>query len=128
MQKATLLDMIRQNRVAGIGQPEEVDALAKQYPYVASFQILKAIALKESGDIAYHEQLSRTAIAVQDRTKLYEYMVKQSLVDRIDEDSQEANAPDPNRIEAPFPEREESPQDSSAPTSFRKNSFSPSIR
>lgn len=88
--------MIDAKRVGGIAQYEELDDLAARFPYCSTFQVLRAIGLKERDSIDFKTQLNRASIAIQDRSKLYEYTVKQNLLTRIQESQTEVE-----KIETP---------------------------
>lgn len=83
MQQREIIAMIDAKRVGGIAQYEELDELAARFPYCSTFQVLRAIGLKERDSIDFKTQLNRASIAIQDRSKLYEYTVKQNLLTRI---------------------------------------------
>ncbi|NEN23000.1 hypothetical protein G3O08_05735 [Cryomorpha ignava] len=81
--------MIDARRVQGIGDAQGLHKLADKYPYCATFQVLSAIDLKEQDSIDFKNQLNRAAIAIQDRSKLYDYIVKENLLSRIEASSAE---------------------------------------
>lgn len=85
MQRRELIAMMNQRRVEGLGDSDELAALAGKYPYCSTFQVLKAIGLKEADSIDLSAQLNRAAIAIYDRSNLYDYIVKDRLLQRIEE-------------------------------------------
>jgi len=87
MQQREIISMIDAKRVDGIAKYEELDELALRFPYCSTFQVLRAIGLKERDSIDFKTQLNRASIAIADRSKLYEYTIKQNLLTRI-QDSQ----------------------------------------
>ncbi len=92
MQRRELIEMMNRRSVESFGHAEEVITLANKYPYCATFQVLKAIGLKENDSLDFSTQLNRAAIAIQDRSKLYNYIVKDQLLKRI-EDSERESSP-----------------------------------
>lgn len=91
MQQREIIAMIDAKRVGGIAQYEELDELAARFPYCSTFQVLRAIGLKERDSIDFKTQLNRASISIQDRSRLYEYTVKQNLLSRIQESQSEAD-------------------------------------
>lgn len=93
MQRRELIAMMEKRRVENLGDFSELERLTAQYPYCSTFQVLKAIGLREKDDIDFSAQLSRAAIAIQDREKLYDYIVKDQLLERIAESERSSEAP-----------------------------------
>lgn len=92
MQQREIIAMMDARRVQGIGDAEGLRELANKYPYCATFQVLKAIHLKEQDSIDFKNQLNRCAIAIQDRSKLYDYIVKENLLSRIETSAAEMDS------------------------------------
>jgi|SRR5690554_36628 len=101
MQQREIIAMIDAKKVDGIAQYEELDDLTARFPYCSTFQVLRAIGLKERDSIDFKTQLNRASIAIQDRAKLYEYTVKQHLLTRIQESQTAAEAAEPKKISEP---------------------------
>ena len=99
MQQREIIAMIDAKRVGGIAQYEELDELAARFPYCSTFQVLRAIGLKERDSIDFKIQLNRASIAIQDRSKLYEYTVKQNLLTRILESQTEVEEVESEKVE-----------------------------
>lgn len=91
MQRRELIEMMDRRSVESFGHADEVEALASKYPYCATFQVLKAISLKENDSLDFSSQLNRAAIAIQDRSKLYNYIVKDQLLKRIGDTERESS-------------------------------------
>ncbi len=87
MQQREIIAMMDARKVQGISSTDGVSQLAEKFPYCSTFQVLKAIGLKEQDSLDFKTQLNRAAIAIQDRSKLYEYIVKENLLDRIEASS-----------------------------------------
>ena len=94
MQQREIIAMMDARRVQGIGDAEGLHKLSDKYPYCSTFQVLKAINLKEKDSIDFKIQLNRAAIAIQDRSKLYDYIVKENLLSRIEASSEEIEVED----------------------------------
>ena len=107
MQQREIIAMIDARRVQGIGDADGLHNLADKYPYCSTFQVLKAINLKEQDSIDFKSQLNRAAIAIQDRSKLYDYIVKENLLSRIEASSAEVEVVDTKEVSVPtLPELE----------------------
>lgn len=107
MQQREIIAMMDARKVQGIGDAVGLHELADKYPYCATFQVLKAINLKEQDSIDFKIQLNRAAIAIQDRSKLYDYIVKENLLSRIEASAEEIEE-DPKEVQAPaLPEMEQ---------------------
>ena len=80
MQKSTIISMMEKRSVAGVDQLADIEKLTTEYPYCATFQILKAIGLKEQDDIAFKTQLNIAAIYASDRSKVYDYLIRPQIL------------------------------------------------
>ena len=92
MQRRELIEMMDQRSVETFGNIDAVRSLAEKYPYCATFQVLKAVGLRENDSLDFSAQLNRAAIAIQDRSKLYNYIVKDQLLRRIEDTERESTA------------------------------------
>src|SRR5690606_29456274 len=120
MQQREIISMMGARRVQGIGDEAGLRKLAEKYPYCSTFQVLNAINLKEQDSIDFKSQLNRAAIAIQDRSKLCDYIVKENLLSRIEAsvtESEERGLPEILEATASqpepvtHPEEEINPQD-----------------
>lgn len=91
MQQRDIIAVIDAKRIKGIADFEDIESLSDRFPYCSTFQTLKAIGLKERDSIEFKTQLNRASIAIQDRSKLYEYIVKENLLSRIEKSDTENN-------------------------------------
>jgi len=107
MQQKDIIAAINAKRIRGIADFQDIESLSDRFPYCSTFQTLKAIGLKEQDSIEFKTQLNRASIAIQDRSKLYEYIVKDNLLSRIEESEAEEKV----IIESP-PEKESDPSNS----------------
>jgi hypothetical protein len=113
MQTQAIIQMVDAAKVGNRASLEELDALVEEHPWCSTFQVLKAMALKEKDDIGFKKQLNRAAIAIQDRTKLYNYLVEDSLKTRIEAVETEVSEPkssEPHSIKGPGKERQSAPE------------------
>jgi len=72
--------MMEKCSVTGVDQLAGIEKLIIEYPYCATFQILKAIGLKEQDDIAFKTQLNIAAIYASDRSKVYDYLIRPQIL------------------------------------------------
>src|SRR5690554_3476939 len=99
--------MLDARRVQGIGDEAGLLKLVAKYPYCATFQVLHAINLKEQDSIDFKSQLNRSAIAIQDRSKGYDYIIKENQLRRIEassSESQEKSIPENSDVPISNPE------------------------
>ncbi len=89
MQQKEIIASMNAKRIRGIADFQDIESLSDRFPYCSTFQTLKAIGLKEQDSIEFKTQLNRASIAIQDRSKLYEYIVKENFLSRIEESEAE---------------------------------------
>lgn len=75
--------MMEKRTVTGVDQLTGIEKLTTEYPYCATFQILKAIGLKEHDDIGFRNQLNMAAIYASDRSKVYDYLVRPQVLKSV---------------------------------------------
>lgn len=83
MQKSEFIHIIKQGKVSPTSNYNELDSLVHQYPYSSTLQVLRALAAKQEDRIDLSSALEKAAISIQDRKKLYQYIVKDSLATRV---------------------------------------------
>ncbi len=83
MLKSEFLNIIQSGQIAPYSNYVELSSLANQYPYSSTLQVLKAIAAKQEDRIEQNESLETAAVYIQDRSKLYDYTLKESLNKKI---------------------------------------------
>lgn len=76
--------MLSERSVKGTATVADISSLVERYPYCSSFQVLSAIALKETDSIDAKAQLNIASIYIQDRENLYEYIVRDSLLKTVE--------------------------------------------
>lgn len=101
MQKSTLISMMEEKSVLGRSNLTQIDKLLENHPYCATFQILKAIGLKESDDIDFKAQLNIAAIYTGDRSKLYDYVVREKLLTSVKSSEAESAPVNEKAVEVP---------------------------
>lgn len=89
MLKSEFLDIIQSRKIAPYSNYEELSSLANQYPYSSTLHVLKAMAAKQEDRIEQNESLEIAAVYIQDRSKLYDYTLKESLGKKIKEFSED---------------------------------------
>jgi len=88
MQKSEFINIIESGQVAPYASYEELSSLAEKYPFSSTLHVLKALAARQEDRIDQNASLSKAAIYIQDRKKLYAYTVKDSLDQKIKEISE----------------------------------------
>ncbi len=83
MQQSDIIKAIEAKSPVGILTDEDLQYLTSKYPYASTFHVLRAIGLKKSDHIDAKSQLNLASVYIQDRSKLYEYVVRKSLLDQI---------------------------------------------
>ncbi len=63
----------------------EIRNLSLKYPYCSSFKVLLAMGAKEKDDLELKEFINVAAVYVQDRSKLYDRVVRDGLLRKIEE-------------------------------------------
>jgi len=91
MQKSEFIKIIKRVEVAPYSNFEELNSLAKQYPYSSTLHVIKALAAKEEDRIEQNSSLEIAAVYIQDRSKLYDYTVRKSIDHKIKEFSDSAD-------------------------------------
>jgi hypothetical protein len=70
----------------------EIEKLVLEYPYCAGFRVAHAIAKKEEDALDTKSSINIAALYTQDRSKLYDYIIKSSLEQKVTELSNETHA------------------------------------
>lgn len=89
MQKSDFIHIVKTRKVAPNTSYNELVELAEKYPFSSTLHILKALAAKEEDRIDQNTSLENAAIYIQDRSKLYDYTVRESLDKKIKAFSEE---------------------------------------
>lgn len=66
----------------------DLKRLSEEYPYCSTFKVLLALGSKETDDLELRETINLASIYVQDRSKLYDFVVRDSLRKKIEEDTE----------------------------------------
>jgi hypothetical protein len=116
MQKSDFIHIVKTRKIAPNTSYEELVDLAEKYPFSSTLHILKALAAKEEDRIDQNTSLENAAIYIQDRSKLYDYTVRESLDKKIKEFSEErGETGEPERIKDLPIEAENSPANQDVP-------------
>ncbi len=83
MQQSDIIKAIEAKSPVGILSDDDLQYLTSKYPYASTFHVLRAIGLKKSDHIDAKSQLNLASVYIQDRSKLYEYVVRKGLLDQI---------------------------------------------
>lgn len=84
MQYQDIISMVTNRHVGNKASIGSLNSLVEKYPYCATFQVLKTIALKEQDSIELKGQLKVASVYIQDRSNLYDYIVKENLLKTVD--------------------------------------------
>jgi len=93
MTRHNLTQLILKPGAIGETELRSITALADQFPYCQTLQILKTKGMHNIQDIGYADQLKLTAITVSDRRKLYEIIMRETLLQQIREIEKETENP-----------------------------------
>lgn len=85
MERAKIIEMIDSGLIPGGSDFNEIRNLSQKYPYCSSFKVLLAIGAKEKDDLELKEFINMASIYVQDRSKLYDRVVRDGLLRKIEE-------------------------------------------
>lgn len=78
-----ILGFIEDTRSLAGDDVADILNLAKRYPYCQTLQLLKIIGLKNNDDIEYKNQLNLASVYSGDRHLLYEYIIRENLLQTI---------------------------------------------
>ncbi|MCZ4408019.1 hypothetical protein O3Q51_04320 [Cryomorphaceae bacterium 1068] len=85
MERAKVIEMIDSGLIPDGSDFNEVRNLSLKYPYCSSFKVLLAMGAKENDDLELKEFINMASIYVQDRSKLYDRVVRDGLLRKIEE-------------------------------------------
>ena len=85
MERVKVIEMIDSGRIPGGSDFSEIRNLATKYPYCSTFKVLLAMGAKEKDDLELKEFINTASIYVQDRSKLYNHVVRDGLLRKIEE-------------------------------------------
>lgn len=112
MQYQDIISMVTNKQVGNNASIGSLNSLIEKYPYCATFHVLKAIALKEQDSIELKSQLKVASVYIQDRSNLYDYIVKENLLKTVNSSSESSSIVEENIT--PTKTDVEMPQDSTA--------------
>lgn len=72
----------------------EIRNLSSKYPYCSTFKVLLAMGAKEKDDLELKDFINTASIYVQDRSKLYDHVIRDGLLRKIEE-GQTSSEPTP---------------------------------
>jgi len=98
----------------------EIQTLAKKYPYCSTFKVLLAMGAGEKDDLELKEYINLASVYIQDRSNLYNVVVRNSLLRKIEEGDLELTEQESKDETETGPDK--GPQAESQPT---RNSASP---
>lgn len=83
MQRSTLISLMKHPLFQSEDQLSTVKGLAKTHPWCSSFQVLVAVGSHQLDALDAKPRLNHAAVHIGDRSKLYEYTVRQNLLGQI---------------------------------------------
>ncbi|MEM9051598.1 MAG: hypothetical protein AAGC47_06060 [Bacteroidota bacterium] len=89
MNRGTVIQMIESGHIPNGSDFEDIKTLAQKYPYCSTFKVLQAMGAKESDELEMKEYINIASIYIQDRSKLYDHVVRDRLLKKIEEESSE---------------------------------------
>jgi hypothetical protein len=85
MERAKIIEMIDSGRIPEGSDFNEIRNLSLKYPYCSTFKVLLAMGAKEKDDLELKEFINTASIYVQDRSKLYDHVVRDGLLRKIEQ-------------------------------------------
>jgi hypothetical protein len=86
VERAKIIDMIDRGTIPEGTDLAEIKNLCASYPYCSTFRLLLALGSKETDDLALPEAINLASLFVQDRSKLYEFAVRDGLRKRLEQE------------------------------------------
>ena len=93
--------MIDSGRIPEGSDFNEIRNLSVKYPYCSTFRVLLAMGAKEKDDLELREFINVASIYVQDRSKLYDHVVRDGLLRKIEAGAEDSVVPESS--ESPEP-------------------------
>jgi len=88
MERPKIIEMIETGKIPQGSDLAEVKQLSRKYPYCSSFKVLLALASKQVDDLELREAINMASIYVQDRSRLYDLVVRDTLRSRLEEETE----------------------------------------
>ncbi len=102
MERAKIIEMIDSGRIPDGSDFNEIRNLSLKYPYCSAFKVLLAMGAKEKDDLELKEFINMASIYVQDRSKLYDRVVRDGLLRKIEEGENTSEEADDNVQDEPL--------------------------
>ena len=90
MQRSKIIEMLDSGRIPEGSDYAEIQNLSVKYPYCSTFRVLLAMGAKEKDDLELKEYINTASIYVQDRSKLYDHVVRDGLLRKIEAGEEES--------------------------------------
>ncbi|MGB6036517.1 MAG: hypothetical protein WBG42_09640 [Cryomorphaceae bacterium] len=91
MERGKIIEMLHSGRIPEGSDFAEIQNLSVKYPYCSTFRVLLAMGAKEKDDLELKEYINTASIYVQDRSKLYDHVVRDGLLRKIEEGEEESS-------------------------------------
>lgn len=101
MERAKIIEMIDSGRIPEGSDFNEIQNLSLKYPYCSTFKVLLAMGAKERDDLELKEFINMASVYVQDRSKLYDHVVRDGLLRKIEEDESNSDQNETEVISQP---------------------------
>lgn len=120
MERTKIVEMMETARIPSDTELVDLRRLSEEYPYCSTFKVLLALGSKETDDLELRETINLASIYVQDRSKLYDFVVRDSLRKKIEEDAHlektgESQSKSADKETSPAKEIISSPEDNALP-------------
>lgn len=92
MQKSQFIEFVTGRSITTEASFKDLDMLSEKFAFCSSLHVMRAISAKKNDRIDQNEYLNLAAVHIQDRSKLYNYILQKPLEDKILEtDSNSSN-------------------------------------
>jgi len=89
MNRDILIEMIESRHSWNSQDFSSIQKLAVEYPYCSTLKMLQARGAKETNQLELRKYINSASVYVQDRSKLYDYVVRDGVLKQILEESTE---------------------------------------
>ena len=83
MNRADFISITESGLLPSDIEAAEIEKLQSEYPYCSGFKVAYAMAMKKEDAFNTKEAINLAAVYIQDRSKLYDYIIKSGLEQRV---------------------------------------------
>lgn len=110
MNASTIISLLENPGALNKNEQVEIDKLLKRYPYFVAPRFIRTRHLRETGSLDLKAEIKKTAVASIDRKKLYEYLYRESVLRKINEEFENVKVTEANSEEADLTDNDSSYQ------------------